>query len=169
MPQDSAFRYPLCEKCGLRNGPTLRLYLDACCLNRLTDDQSQTRIRHEAEAIEHILRMIREGRAAWVASAVLEVEISRNPDPDRRRDVAALLAYANEAVVPGPAEATRAGLLEGLGFGAFDALHLACAEFGAVDVFLTTDDDVLRRARCHGDVLRIRVENPVSWYQEVAS
>ena len=147
----------------------MRLYLDACCLNRLTDDQSQTRVREEAEAVERILRLIREGRAAWVSSAVLYVEIGRNPDPDRCHDVAALLRYANEVVVPRPAEATRAESLERLGFGAFDALHLACAERGAVDLFLTTDDGLLRRARLHARALRIRVENPVCWYQEVVT
>jgi hypothetical protein len=143
--------------------------MDACCLNRLTDDQSQTRVRGEAEAVEGILRLIRAGKAAWLSSAVLDVEISRNPDPDRRHDVAALLAYANEIVVPRFAEWTRAEQLEKLGFGAFDALHLACAEQGAADVFLTTDDGLLRRARRHTHVLRIRVENPVSWYQEVVA
>jgi hypothetical protein len=37
-----------------------------------------------------------------------------------------------------------------------------------VDVFLTTDDGLLRRARRNARELGIRVENPVSWYQEVA-
>ena len=144
----------------------MRLYLDACCLNRLTDDQSQTRIRNEAEAVEAILRLVREGQAIWVSSTTLEIEISRNPDIDRRRDVAALLALANEVVVPRSPSAERAALLQKLGFGAFDALHLACAEQGQADVFLTTDDELIRRAgRCMNE-LRTRVVNPVSWYQE---
>jgi len=143
--------------------------MDACCLNRLTDDQGQPRIREEAEAVEGILRLIREGRTTWVSSVVLDVEISRNPDTDRRHDVAALLAYANEIVVPRLGEGTRAEQLEKLGFGAFDALHLACAEHGAADVFLTTDDSLLRRARRLSNVLRIRVGNPVSWYQEAVT
>jgi len=33
-----------------------KIYLDACCINRLTDDQTQRRIREEAGAIELILR-----------------------------------------------------------------------------------------------------------------
>jgi predicted nucleic acid-binding protein len=146
----------------------LRLYLDACCLNRLTDDQTQNRVRDEAEAVEHILSLIRDGQATWVSSLVLEIEISRNPDADRRRDVAALLPFASEVVVPRPVEADRAAFLERLGFGIFDALHLACAEQGGVNVFLTTDDGLRRLARRHNHALRIRVENPVSWYQEVA-
>ena len=144
----------------------MRLYLDACCLNRLTDDQSQTRVRNEAEAVEAIFRLVRQGKATWVSSTMLEIEISRNPDRDRRHDVAALLALANEVVVPQSRSAERAAFLQTLGFGAFDALHLACAEQGQADVFLTTDDDLIRRAgRCMNE-LRTRVGNPVSWYQE---
>jgi predicted nucleic acid-binding protein len=145
----------------------LRLYLDACCLNRLTDDQSQARVRNEAEAVEGILRLILEGQATWVSSTALEIEISRNPDADRRRDVAGLLAFSNEVVVPRSRSAERAGFLQKLGFSTFDALHLASAEQGQADVFLTTDDGLLRRAARYSNELRIRVQNPVSWYQEV--
>jgi predicted nucleic acid-binding protein len=145
----------------------LRLYLDACCLNRLTDDQSQARIRDEAEAVESILRLVRAGKAAWVSSTALEIEINRNPDVDRRHDVAALLALANEVVVPQSRSAERATFLQKLGFDPFDALHLACAEEGQADVFLTTDDDLIRRAGRRINEIRTRVMNPVSWYQEV--
>jgi predicted nucleic acid-binding protein len=69
-------------------------------------------------------------------AAILEIEINRNPDADRRHDVA--------------------------------ALYLACAEEGRADVFLTTDDNLVRRAGRRIDEIRTRVMNPVSWYQEVA-
>jgi len=137
-------------------------------LNRLTDDQSQARVRDEAEAAEGILRLVREGQAIWISSAALEVEVSRNPDAERRHDVAILLAFSSEVVVPQLRSAERATFLQKLGFGAFDALHLASAEQGQADVFLTTDDDLLRRAGRYSDELRIRVRNPVSWYREVA-
>jgi predicted nucleic acid-binding protein len=136
-------------------------------LNRLTDDQSQARVRNEAEAVEGILHLVREGRATWVSSTALEIEISRNPDAERRQDVAALLTFSNEVVVPRSRSAERAAFLRKLGFGAFDALHLASAEQGQADVFLTTDDGLLRRSARYSNELRIRVQNPVSWYQEV--
>jgi predicted nucleic acid-binding protein len=56
--------------------------------------------------------------------------------------------------------------LKMLGFGAFDALHLASAEDAEVDVFLTTDDGLLRRAGRHRDEVRVRVENPLTWLDE---
>ena len=141
--------------------------MDACCLNRLTDDQSQLRVREEAEAIEHILGMVRQGRATWVSSTILDLEISRNPDQERRNDVNSLLVLASEVVRPTTEDADRAAELQKLGISSFDALHLACAERGEVDVFLTTDDGLLSRVRRHGAALRVRAEKPLSWYQEL--
>lgn len=50
---------------------------------------------------------------------------------------------------------------------ALDALHLACAEAGNAEVLLTTDDQMVSKARQHRDVLRVRVENPILWLTEV--
>jgi hypothetical protein len=87
----------------------------------------------------------------------MAIEIGRNPDPDRRRDVAELHSHAGETITPDRQDATRAEFLPTLGFGAFDALHLACAERGGAQLLLTTDDGLLRRARRHAGELRIRV------------
>ena len=141
--------------------------MDACCLNRLTDDQSQPRVREEAGAMEQILRMVQQDLATWVSSSILEVEIARNPDEERRNDVNSLLMFANEVVRPQTEDADRAAKLQDLGFSPFDALHLACAERAEVDVFLTTDDGLLSRARRYKGALRIRAENPLSWYREL--
>jgi len=61
----------------------------------------------------------------------------------------------------------RGQQLEQLGFRAFDALHLACAEKARADVFLTTDDRLLRRASRAPEQLRVRVDNPLAWLNEV--
>ena len=57
--------------------------------------------------------------------------------------------------------------LEALGFGAFDALHIACAESAGADVFLTTDDSLRRRASREASKMGIPIENPAKWYAEV--
>lgn len=61
----------------------------------------------------------------------------------------------------------RASELETIGFGAYDALHLACAERANADVFLTTDDKLLRLSREHSCTLKVKVENPLIWLKEV--
>jgi predicted nucleic acid-binding protein len=60
-------------------------------------------------------------------------------------------------------EVVRSQELEKLGFHTIDALHLACAESGHADVFLTTDDRLLRLATRVSDYLRIDVANPLAW------
>ena len=72
--------------------------------------------------------MVQQDLATWVSSSILEVEIARNPDEERRNDVNSLLMFANEVVRPQTEDADRAAKLQDLGFSPFDALHLACAE-----------------------------------------
>ena len=57
-------------------------------------------------------------------------------------------------------------VLKTMGFKAFDALHIACAESGGADVLLTTDDAMVRRWRRLSRELRVPVENPLTWLQE---
>jgi uncharacterized protein with PIN domain len=54
-----------------------------------------------------------------------------------------------------------------LGFVGFDAVHLACAESGKADIFLTTDDRLLKLAKRVPKNLNVRVENPLDWMKEV--
>jgi predicted nucleic acid-binding protein len=144
----------------------ITVYLDACCLNRPFDDQTQDRIRLESEAVLLILGHVHRGEWRWSGSEVLSFEIARNPDAERRRRVEVLVTSATESVSLAERVEHRGTELEALGFGAFDALHLACAEHAEVDVFLTTDDGLLRRVRRHRDEIRVRVENPLTWLNE---
>ena len=143
------------------------VYLDACCLNRPFDDQSQLRVRLESESILWLLKKVESGHWSWTASHVLEWEISQTPDAARRERVAQSLRIAKTIVATTNAILTRAAQLRGLGFKAFDGLHLACAEQAKCDVFLSTDDRLLRLSRRVADQLTIRVENPVDWVLEV--
>ena len=144
----------------------MKLYLDACCLNRLTDDQNQLRIRQEAEAVELILRRIQAGEIQWISSDALADEIDRNPDIERRLENTALLAIASEHLEVDDLIARRAVDLQIAGYGAYDALHLTCAEAARADVLLTTDDVFIRKAsRQHGKPL-VAVLNPLSWSKE---
>lgn len=144
-----------------------KIYLDVCALNRLTDDQSQPRIRSEAEAVEKVLYLAGKGEAEWVASIVLEAEIGRNPDQERRNDALKLISLAGEPLRPHSVSIERARALEALGYGAFDALHLACAEQALVDAFLTTDDRLIRQVGRGLGKPTVRVLNPVKWIQEL--
>ncbi|MBI1923083.1 PIN domain-containing protein [Candidatus Poribacteria bacterium] len=144
-----------------------KVYLDACCLNRPFDDQTQDRIRIETEAILLIMTHFAAREWEWIGSEALEFEIHQMPDAERRFRVQSLLNEVHRSVQIQQTEAVRGKHLETLGFKPFDALHIACAESSHADVFLTTDDKFLRRAKRLKKQLTIRVENPLTWFQEV--
>ena len=75
-----------------------KIYLDACCLNRPFDDQTQERIRLEAEAVLLLLNRFHLEIDHWVSSNVLVYEIRLTPDNERHRRVLSLLRSQNSAI-----------------------------------------------------------------------
>lgn len=147
----------------------MKLYLDVCCLNRPFDDQTQDRIHLEAESILLILKYIRSKKWEWFNSEVVEYEVRQTSDAERRRRLEMLLSHADHKIIIEEAVISRAATLEKIGFDPYDALHLACAEYSGVDVFLTTDDKLLRLANRVGSQLVTPVKNPLTWLMEVRS
>ena len=144
-----------------------KIYLDTCCLSRLFDPPTQARVRQEAEAIRQTLTYIREGDWNWISSDVLTDEVDQTPDLRKCFQMKALLTHVHKTIYTQTSEKSRGEKLELIGFKRRDALHIACAESDKVDVFLTTDDRLLRRAKRYHAQLHIRVENPATWLQEV--
>lgn len=62
---------------------------------------------------------------------------------------------------------TQAEKLEASGFDSYDAVHLASAEQGKVDVFLTIDDAVQKIANRNKELFSFAVVNPAKWLEEV--
>jgi predicted nucleic acid-binding protein len=143
------------------------VYLDACCLNRPFDDQGQDRIRLESEAVLLILAHCERGEWRWIGSEALDFVIQQLPDAERRHRIEVLLRRTAATLALDQGIVQRGVELEALGFRAYDALHLACAEQAGVEVFLSTDDRLLRRAHRLGAKVRVRVENPLSWMKEM--
>lgn len=139
------------------------VYLDVCCLNRLFDEQRQLRIRLETEAVRAVLHAVMTGQVRWLGSPVVDLEIARNPNAERRRQVMELAALTTERATLSAADRTQAHGFEAQGLGAFDALHLAAAERGGADVLLTTDDRFVHRAARLSGALRVHVLNPTLW------
>ncbi len=144
----------------------MRVYLDVCCLNRPFDDQTQERIHLETEAIETVLTYVERGLWQWVGSNLMELEAMLNSDVERRFRVLRLMVAVQEHVAVESLDHKRAGRLVELGFKAMDALHVACAERARVDVFLTTDDRLIKTAARQAEVLRMPVANPLKWLEE---
>lgn len=144
----------------------MKVYVDVSCLNRPFDDQTQSRIRLEAEATTLILERCEGGNWDHVSSEMAVIEINAMPDPVRRARVLLLLPPAKFLLQLGEAVFARAKFLETLGFKPADAVHVAAAEAHKVDVFLSCDDRLCRLARRRQAELRVPVRNPLDWLRE---
>ena len=76
----------------------MRIYLDACCINRPFDDQSQERIRLEAEAVILILRRFERRELEWLGSEIIDFERTKIPDPDRALRASVLAGSADKRI-----------------------------------------------------------------------
>ena len=143
----------------------MRIYLDNCCFNRPFDDQAQIRVRLEAEAKLCIQENIRDGTIELAWSYILDFENEANPFEDRRTVITGWKRYAIIDIVATSSLLQKAvTLVVALGLKAKDALHLVCAMAGGCGYFLTTDDEILKRAK---DIQGIIVSDPISFICEM--
>ena len=145
----------------------MKIYLDVCCLNRPFDDQSQDRIRLETEAIYAILKKIELGKLELINSDIILYEVEKIPDITRKERINCILFLSRQYIDLDHEIKDRARNIQSLGIRSYDSLHIASAESAKVTVFLTTDDQLLKKAKQYASSLKVRVENPLSWIIEV--
>ncbi|WP_345792957.1 PIN domain protein [Thauera sp. JM12B12] len=123
----------------------MRLYLDVCCFNRPFDDQAQTRIRLETESKLVLQDLVRAGKHALVWSYIMDFEVANNPFEERIRHILEWRTLAAEVIHESGEVLEVAQRLVADGASAYDALHVGCAVAGKCDVFVSTDDRLLRK------------------------
>ncbi|EDX74808.1 hypothetical protein MC7420_682 [Coleofasciculus chthonoplastes PCC 7420] len=144
-----------------------RIYLDACCLNRPFDDQTQPRIALETQAILSILSQCQSGQWKLITSAALDTELAQTPDFEKLKNVKAILSIAKIKVISSQLIENRSRELVQLGFSGYDATHIASAEQSRADIFLSTDDRLIKRAMRYIQLINVPVNNPVQWLMSV--
>lgn len=142
------------------------VYLDNCCYNRPFDDQTQERIHLESEAILAVLKMGQMKRIVIAGSDILELEITRMSDENKKRKVLDLYKVADIHISYTSQIRKRAEEIASISkIRTFDSLHIAAAEEANADVLLTTDDKFEKMAEKLD--LRTRVVNPLRFAWEV--
>jgi predicted nucleic acid-binding protein len=134
--------------------------------NRCFDDQSQLRIRLETGAIEGIFELAEGGVLELVWSFMLDYENSLNPQEERKEWAELLSHLCIHTIVPSPGILALArALIKSVKIKPRDALHVACAETGRCDYFVTCDDNLVRtvRMRRRAPKLRVIAINPVEF------
>mgnify|MGYP001553428606 CR=1 FL=1 len=123
----------------------MKIYLDTSVYNRPFDDQIQPRIWLETMAFFMILQLIETEEADLITSSVIAFENSNNPFAERKRWVTNCLKFSKKNLFLNDAIRKRASELERQGIKPIDALHVACAETGEAEYFLTCDDKIIKR------------------------
>lgn len=142
------------------------IYLDNCCYNRPFDDQTQERIHLESEVILTVLKMGQMKKVVIAGSEILELEMRRMQDENKKQKVLDLYRVADMRVLYTEEIKKRSSDIMSVSkIRAFDSLHIASAEEANADVFLTTDDKLEKKAEKLE--LRTRVVNPLRFAWEV--
>ena len=142
------------------------VYLDNCCYNRPFDDQTQERIHLESEAILTILKMGQLKKIIIAGSEILELEINRMPDENKKRKVLNLYKAADMHILYTDKIRKRSEEILSISkIRTFDGLHIAAAEEANADVLLTTDDKFEKMSEKLD--LKTRVVNPLRFAWEV--
>jgi predicted nucleic acid-binding protein len=142
-----------------------KIYLDTCALNRLSDTPTQPRVRSETEAVVRILEIVATGNLRWIASTVLQYEVSQGIDIIRRTGALQVLTGAAEIVDPSPSAIATAQSFQAAGLSFMDALHLAVSQQAGADWLLTTDDRFLKAGNRLRQNQAPELVNPVNWLQ----
>jgi predicted nucleic acid-binding protein len=145
----------------------MKIYLDVCCLNRPFDDQTQDRIHLESEAIITILKNIQENNWIWFGSGVVLFEINQTPNLDRKNRLLNLCGQFSDFINLDEEIYKISENLKKIGFKSYDSLHLACAKKSNIDVFLSTDNKLVKKAIQETSIITFRVSNPLIWLQEI--
>jgi predicted nucleic acid-binding protein len=145
----------------------MRIYLDACSLQRPLDDRTQPRINIEAEAVLTVLRLVESGELELLSSEALEFEINRIPHQHRKGWATEMLKLANHIIELNDEIETQADNFVQAGIQPMDALHLASASWMKADYFCTCDDRLLKSSR-NLKGLTTGVVSPLQLVAEVA-
>ena len=145
----------------------IKIYLDACCLNRPFDNQSQVRVHLESEAILQIIESAKKGKVFWFNSDALEFEVDKIENQDKKEKVLALLEYSNNKIEMNDSIVAKAIDIQKLGFSPLDALHVALGIFIQVDVLLTTDDKLEKIGKKNKLKIGIDIDNPLNWIKNI--
>jgi DNA-dependent RNA polymerase auxiliary subunit epsilon len=139
----------------------MRVYLDTSVYNRPYDDQTQSKIYLETQAVLIILNLIETQQIESVNSSVLDYENQKNPFPIIQKSIQKYLAKASFYQTLDEIIRQRAKQLEIEGIKPIDALHVSSFEASQSKFFLTKR--LLNRCKA----LAIPALNPIDFIEEL--
>ena len=146
----------------------LKIYFDSCIYNRPFDDQTQSKIQNETNAIMDIINAINENNYIVYSSLAVEMEIAKINNIDKLYKVS--LFY--KSIKPNKIKSNKSiddranELLSKYNIKYKDGLHIAYCELEKVDYLLSTDRlFISATSRAN---LKLKVINPIDFIEEVS-
>jgi len=143
------------------------IYMDSCCLSRPFDDTTRDRIHIEAEAINHIGTLAKLYNWIIFRSDALDFEMENMPQTKKEEELSFYFSITNKHINLTSESIKRAKYFQKLGIKPLDSYHLALAEENNTDLFLTTDDRLLSKAKTIR--LNMEIANPATWLTEASN
>lgn len=137
------------------------IYLDTCVFCRPFDETSNQRIIQESNAVAQLVRRVDAGEFKIIGSTILLAEISLISSSIKQESVLLLVKDLSNCTAI-PTDTIKELAIELMGecaIDAMDALHIAVAIENKVELFITTDDVILNKAKCISRY-NIIVKNP---------
>ncbi len=145
----------------------LKLYLDNCCYNRPFDDLTNSKNYIESQAIIVILDLYKKKTVDIYKSKILDYEISQMKDITKKNKILDVYSSLKSNYIDTTNEIIdRAEELKKYNIKDKDALHIAYAEYGNLDYFITVDKILINSISKVKD-LKIKVINPIEFIMEV--
>jgi len=137
-----------------------RIYLDMCCYCRPFDNNSQSRILLEAEAVLRIVDAVRDKKLHLISSDIVTAELLENPKEDAVAWIDSVLEFSFDHVQLTSNIEHEAVVIVASGIRPKDALHVASALAGNAEYFCTCDDRLLKKLQATASV-NIQALNPI--------
>ena len=148
----------------------MKIYLDTNIYCRPFDDCSQLRIALEAEAVLRLWQKAEEGEIVCLYSKLIMLELSKMPLL-KWQEIKKFVQLVNEDIpYSDDIKKLAEKIVKFKKIPAYDALHLSFAAYGQADLFLTCDDDILRKILVIEELFRTEkltssILNPIQFIQ----
>ena len=145
----------------------LKIYLDSCIYNRPFDDQKQSIIQNETNAIMDIINATEKNKYIIYSSLAVEMEIGQTKDTDKLYKVLLFYNSVNRTEIKlNKSIDDRANELSNkYNIKYKDGLHIAYCELEGIDYLITTDKQFTNASSMAN--LKIKVINPKDFIEEV--
>lgn len=102
-----------------------------------------------------------------LGSEIIDFELKKHPNEEKKKKVLKFTELEDKKININDSIIQRARKIEQLGLKSFDALHISCAEYRKADIFLTTDQEIIKIYQKNIQEFKIVIKNPLMWLLEV--